>query len=345
MRGFRRRSIQQTTRNPAQDMSRIPLGSALKIVILVWLAIGGRIDSRAQEQEVTLENLWQAGEDWIRENLDESILERLAEVDQERVQKLFHDLQERFEGECVADLAPLKRGIAAILPLLESYEETLPYAVWLRTRLDYFDAAEQYRLTLTPPKPTVGQTEIPWPNPTPEYQRRIWQKELQRKPSPPGARDFVGRLKTIFAGEKVPKELVWLAEVESSFNPQARSPADAVGLYQLRPITARHLGLALEPEDERLLPEKNAGAAAKYLRYLHGKFSDWPLSLAAYNAGETRVRQLLQRHKARSFDRIARHLPAETQQYVPKVEATLWRREGVKLAQLPAPGNVIPPSQ
>jgi membrane-bound lytic murein transglycosylase D len=235
--------------------------------------------------------------------------------------------------------------MTALLRLLDSYEETLPYAVWLRTRMDYFDAADQYRLSLVPPKPTPGQIETVWPNPTPEYQRRIWQKQLQRKPRPPTAQDFVSRLKTVFAAQNVPSELVWLAEVESSFNPQARSPADAVGLYQLRPLTARHLGLALRPEDERLHPEKNAGAAAKYLRYLHGKFNDWPLSLAAYNAGEGRVRQLLQRHKARSFDRIARHLPAETQQYVPKVEATLWRREGVRLAQLPAPGLAAQPSR
>jgi hypothetical protein len=49
------------------------------------------------------------------------------------------------------------------------------------------------------------------------------------------------------------------------------------------------------------------------------------------------VGALLSKHKARSFDAIATHLPAETQMFVPKVEATLLRREGAKLATLPAP--------
>jgi membrane-bound lytic murein transglycosylase D len=70
---------------------------------------------------------------------------------------------------------------------------------------------------------------------------------------------------------------------------------------------------------------------------LYRQFGDWRLALAAYNAGEGRVQRLLDRHKTRSFDRIARHLPAETQMFVPKVEATLLRREGVELAKLSRP--------
>ena len=91
------------------------------------------------------------------------------------------------------------------------------------------------------------------------------------------------------------------------------------------------------PEDERLQPEKSAQAAAKYLGYLHNKFKDWPLALAAYNAGEGNVQKLLTRYKATTFDRIAVHLPAETQMYVPKVDATVMRREGMTLAKLKQP--------
>jgi membrane-bound lytic murein transglycosylase D len=101
------------------------------------------------------------------------------------------------------------------------------------------------------------------------------------------------------------------------------------------PRTAKSYGLSLWPIDERLQPEKNAAAAARYLKYLHGEFKDWPLALAAYNAGEGRVRNLLSLYKTQSFDKIATHLPAETQMYVPKINATLLRREGVTLAQLP----------
>ena len=124
-----------------------------------------------------------------------------------------------------------------------------------------------------------------------------------------------------------------MAEVESSFNPRARSPVGAVGLYQLMPATATQMGLRLRPTDERTDPDKSAQAAAKYLRYLNTRFKDWRLTLAAYNAGETRVRSLLSRYKAATFDAIATRLPAETQMYVPRIEATILRREGIALVK------------
>jgi membrane-bound lytic murein transglycosylase D len=168
-------------------------------------------------------------------------------------------------------------------------------------------------------------------------ERKTWQKQVQKRPLPKGAATYVPKLKPVFASHRVAQELVWLAEVESSFNPEAHSPAGAAGLYQLMPATAKSLGLSLQPKDERLDPEKSAGAAARYLKYLHGKFKDWRLTLAAYNTGEGRVQTLLKKHKARSFDEIAPRLPAETQMYVPKFEAVLQRREGIPIAKLAAP--------
>ncbi|MEY2466332.1 MAG: rane-bound lytic murein transglycosylase, partial [Verrucomicrobiota bacterium] len=131
--------------------------------------------------------------------------------------------------------------------------------------------------------------------------------------------------------------LVWVAEVESSFDARASSPAGATGLFQLMPQTAKQYGLRIWPFDERKQPEESAHAAAKHLNYLHTKFKDWRLALAAYNAGEGTVQKLLKRSKAQTYDAIATHLPAETQMYVPKVEATLLRREGVKLTELSLP--------
>jgi membrane-bound lytic murein transglycosylase D len=88
--------------------------------------------------------------------------------------------------------------------------------------------------------------------------------------------------------------------------------------------------------DERADAEKSAHAAAKYLKALHGKFGDWPLVFAAYNAGEGRVRRLLEARKARTFSEIAAKLPSETRMYVPKVCATIAVRSGV------APGQIGP---
>jgi membrane-bound lytic murein transglycosylase D len=129
----------------------------------------------------------------------------------------------------------------------------------------------------------------------------------------------------------VPPQLVWVAEVESSFDPSARSPAGAAGLFQLMPDTAKRYGLRTWPSDQRLDAEQSARVATAYLGQLHEKFKDWRLALAAYNAGEGTVQNLLKRHKANSYDAIASYLPAETQMFVPKVEATVQRREGVEL--------------
>ena len=76
------------------------------------------------------------------------------------------------------------------------------------------------------------------------------------------------RLRRAFAAEGVPPELAWLAEVESSFNPSARSPSGARGLFQLKADTARGLGLSTFLPDERTDPEKSARAAARKLRAL-----------------------------------------------------------------------------
>jgi membrane-bound lytic murein transglycosylase D len=103
------------------------------------------------------------------------------------------------------------------------------------------------------------------------------------------------------------------------------------------PATARELGLSTFMPDERTDPKKSAEAAARMLRQLHRKFQDWPLAIAAYNAGPGRVQRTLDKQKAKSFAEIAAVLPVETRLYVPKVLATLQVRTGVTLAQLPPP--------
>jgi membrane-bound lytic murein transglycosylase D len=175
------------------------------------------------------------------------------------------------------------------------------------------------------------------PAPPLKIQRTAWDKALEQRPMPRLAQTYLPRIKRIFELEGVPPELAWVAEVESSFDPGARSPAGAAGLFQLMPMTARQMRLSSWPRDERLQPEKNAHAAAKYLRHLHDRFHDWRLALAAYNVGETRVETLLKGAKTRSFDAISSRLPAETQMYVPKIEATLRKREGRSLSDLSLP--------
>lgn len=267
----------------------------------------------------------------VMQNLD---LSAWGEVDVAQLQGVCRQVQERLQGEYVVELAPLREVAHALLPLMEQHAELQPYASWLRTRLDYLVVADELRIAIPPPSLELRPKPLPPINPRPELEREIWVKKLALRPILPRAEMYVPKLKPIFAAEGVPVELVWVAEVESAFDPQAKSPVGAAGLFQLMPATAEWLGLELQPGDQRLDPEKGGRAAAKYLKYLHGKFADWQLVLAAYNGGEGRVRRLMEKHEARRFDDIAQYLPAETQMYVPKVEATILRREGVTLADL-----------
>ena len=301
----------------------------------------GIAPAQNKDETLTLDDFITSARQWAEENLDTNALKVLQGADQEKARQLLADIQQELQGEYVIDLARLRETAKAVIPLLENYEETYPYAVWLKTRLDYLEVADQFRFIVPPPKTKPGQPPKLIPNPLPQKEREIWITKLSQRPLPKTAQPYVPRLKPIFTAQGVPPELVWVAEVESSFDPRARSPAGAAGLFQLMPATARRYGLKTTwPWDERLKPEPSARASAQYLNHLHARFKDWRLALAAYNAGEGTVEDLLARHKARSYDAIATHLPAETQLYVPKVEATLLRREGLKLADLRLPEPV-----
>jgi membrane-bound lytic murein transglycosylase D len=307
----------------------------MKKFCLVAVLFGAASAAMAQDDAVTLDDVIQSAQQWAKENLDENALHALGEVNEERVKQFLAEFQKRFQGEYVLDVAQLKSTAQAIVPLLEAHEETLPYTIWLKTRLDYLDVAEELRLVIPTPKTEPGKPPPPRPAPKPQMLREVWVEEVKAHPVPKAAQPYVLRLKPIFAAQKVPPELVWIAEVESSFDPRARSPVGAAGLFQLMPATAKQYGLKTTwPFDQRVRPEESARAAAQYLAALYKRFGDWRLVLAAYNAGEGTVQNLLKRRKAKTFDEIATRLPAETQMYVPKVEAVLLKREGVRLSEL-----------
>ena len=314
--------------------ARVGKVASMKRFVLVAVLVCSLPAAWAQEGTYTLDELMQSAQDWAKENLDEDVLRAIQGADQQKVQQFMEDIQKRFHGEYVVDLAALRETAKAILPVLEGYEETAPYAAWLKAQLDYLEAADQFRLLIPPPKVVPGQLPQRAANPSPQLEREVWVRLLSERPWPANAKPMVPRLKPIFVGQKVPAELVWMAEVESSFDPKARSPVGAAGLFQLMPATAKRYGLSRWPSDQRLQPEENARAAAQYLHYLHGRFKDWRLALASYNAGEGTVQKLLDKQKTKSFEGIASHLPAETQMYVPRIDATIQRREGVRLRDL-----------
>ena len=306
--------------------------SPVKLLLATaWLLLGCA-SLLAQEQAPPSAPL----EKWLDENIDPEVLQSLSQLDGERVQEVFSELQQAMIGTNIYQLGALRETATQLIPLLQKYEETAPYADWLQARLDYLEAAAELEREMTAAR-TNRDVTLPLSSPSLKMQRQVWTRALDKRPWPPLAQSYVPELKAVFVSEHAPPELVWVAEVESSFNKNARSPAGAAGMFQLMPQTAGEEQLSLWPWDERLQPEKSARAAARYLRALHAHYDDWELALAAYNAGEGRVDKLLKQESARSFEAIARRLPAETQMYVPKVEATVRKREGVELEGLRMP--------
>lgn len=154
------------------------------------------------------------------------------------------------------------------------------------------------------------------------------------------AQQWSPQVREVFRKAGMPEELIWQAEVESSWNPAARSPVGAAGLFQFMKPTAAEMGLRTENPDERLDALLNAAAAARYLRQLYGRFGDWSLALAAYNCGGGRVNKLRRESEkgdAAKFEDIYAKLPAETKLYVPKIDALIQLREGKTLAEVGGP--------
>ena len=308
-------------------------------IILIFLA--SALFLHADDQTITLPDLIQGAQQWAQENLDTNFLNSLPQMDTQQGQKYLQQMQAQFQGDYVVNLAALRQTAQTILPFLESREDTRPYAAWLKSQMDYLAVADEIRVAIPPPiAPPNGQTNQVPPaarNPSPQQERALWTKQVSTEPWPAGAKQYVPELKPVFLAQKVPPELVWLAEVESSFDRHAESPVGAAGLFQLMPETAKRFGLSLWPRDQRFQPKPSANASAQYLRQLHDRFGDWRLALAAYNTGEGRVQKLLDRYQTRNYDDIAVHLPAETQMYVPRVEAVIKQREGRDLEELSGP--------
>lgn len=125
--------------------------------------------------------------------------------------------------------------------------------------------------------------------------------------------------------KNLPQELKYIAVVESNLDPKARSKSGAEGLWQFIKSTGRMQNLQIDQYiDERRDPVKSTGAALDYLEYLHGKFGNWTLAMAAYNCGPGNVRKAIRRGKSKDYWEIRKFLPRETQKYVPRIIAAMY---------------------
>ena len=117
--------------------------------------------------------------------------------------------------------------------------------------------------------------------------------------------------------ENLPIDLAVIPLLESGNNPQARSPKDALGLWQFIPATAKEWGLLNNiKNDERSNVIKSTNIAIQYLRYLHEQLKDWNLALAAYNWGIGNVKKSIKKGLIKNNAIDLDMLPKETRRYL-----------------------------
>lgn len=122
----------------------------------------------------------------------------------------------------------------------------------------------------------------------------------------------------------MPSELALLPFIESAFNPQAVSSARAAGMWQFMPATGESFDLRQNVfRDDRRDVLASTEAALDYLQQLHDRFGDWHLALAAYNWGQGNVNRAITRNQQAGLPGgyVDLDMPAETRQYVPKLQA------------------------
>jgi membrane-bound lytic murein transglycosylase D len=148
-----------------------------------------------------------------------------------------------------------------------------------------------------------------------ERDRERFQKFLDR------GEKYRPLIEAVLAEYNVPKEIYYLAMIESGFQTHAKSRAAAVGVWQFIKGTGKRYGLRTDYYvDERRDPVRATIAAAMYLKDLHNVFQSWYLAMSAYNAGEGRIMNAIMSANTRDFWQLAekKALPVETMNYVPK---------------------------
>ncbi|MEC8860067.1 MAG: LysM peptidoglycan-binding domain-containing protein [Pseudomonadota bacterium] len=162
------------------------------------------------------------------------------------------------------------------------------------------------------------QEEIDW-----FLSNRSFISEISARAAP-----FIYEIVSEVQQRNLPTELALLPFIESAFEPSARSPVNAAGLWQFMAPTAASLGLQRDWwYDGRHDPIASTSAALDYLQRLHALFNeDWLLTLAAYNAGQGTVSRAIERNErnGRGTDFWSLSLPGETQRHVPRLLALAY---------------------
>jgi len=139
---------------------------------------------------------------------------------------------------------------------------------------------------------------------------------------------YFNLIDNIFTQYGLPRELKYLAVIESNLSTSATSWVGAGGPWQFMPYTARDYGLVVNNyADERRDYFKSTHAAARYLLQLYRDMHDWLLVIAAYNGGPGRVYDAIRKSGSRDFWALQYYLPEESRNHVKKFIATHYIME------------------
>jgi membrane-bound lytic murein transglycosylase D len=186
----------------------------------------------------------------------------------------------------------------------------------LQLRSEYGDLWERIRngFTLVDlDTPEVKQAED-WYASRPDYMARMIER----------SRRYLYYIVTEVEKRGMPLETALLPMIESAYNPMAYSSGRASGIWQFIPSTGKSYGMKQNWwMDERRDVVAATGGALDYLQKLYAEFDDWYLALAAYNWGEGSVRRAIAANQKRGLptDYLSLPMPAETRNYVPKLQA------------------------
>jgi membrane-bound lytic murein transglycosylase D len=133
----------------------------------------------------------------------------------------------------------------------------------------------------------------------------------------------------ILSSYGIPKEMKYLAVIESHLQPLVKSWVGAAGPWQFMPETGRRMGLVINRRiDERANYYRSTQAAAKYLHELYEQLGDWLLVIAAYNGGPGRVFSAMRKSGSKDFWKLQNYLPEESRNHVKKFIGTHYLMEG-----------------
>ena len=155
--------------------------------------------------------------------------------------------------------------------------------------------------------------------------RRFVQAALKRRPSELEA------IRAALSAQQLPAQLDAVPLIETGYR-NIDAHEHGAGLWQFIVPTAQKYGLRVSPgADDRMNPQLEALAAARYLAELRQQFGEWPLALAAYTQGENKVAAIVQREGTRDAWELIRR--GKLDPYAAKVMAAVLIIADPALAQ------------